>query len=80
VGFGATARCERLCQKFDFIDQVIDRREHELDRCFIDESAVPDFLIDSGNDDPGATGHSGKRGRKRFAQLRLGTYSPEQAR
>lgn len=80
MAFGATARCERPCQKFDFTDQVINRREYALDRCFIDESAVPDFLIDSGNDDPGATDHSGKRGRKRFAQLRLGTYSPEQVR
>lgn len=32
MGFGATARCERLRQKIDFTDQVIDRREHELDR------------------------------------------------
>lgn len=39
MGFGATARCERLRQKIDFTDQVIDRREHELDRCFIDEFA-----------------------------------------
>lgn len=80
MGFGATARCERLCQKLDFTDQVIDRREHEPVRYFINESAVLDFLIDSGNDDSGATDHSGTRGRKRSAQLRLGTYSAEQAR
>lgn len=39
----------RLRQQSDFSDQMIDTRKHELDRCFVDEAAVLDFLINTGN-------------------------------
>jgi hypothetical protein len=31
-------------QNIDLSDQVIDRREHEFDRCFINESSIPAFF------------------------------------
>ncbi|EJM57330.1 hypothetical protein PMI29_04831 [Pseudomonas sp. GM49] len=42
MGFGATARCERLCQKFDFTDQVIDLNVNQTGHAAKDTKVLAD--------------------------------------